>query len=253
MAIVYTSVTLDTASITTRGKATIDIFLTNLPTGTVYGSVIVNNHTFPIMHRMNKEYYAQVWGGRAGRMTAATVYVIMGDVAGPVLYAGALTLTVLAPTEPFVVQPLEWIKTTLSTYWDTTIMPKPGIYETGEVKGYTQLDLVRLIEIREGEVETESHGQGQYKTNKYPIEIICRSEHDANSKDIARNILAEVKSILETYWNDIAYTGLDFIEYSENDGVNLSMEASGRHEWRWNIKIVGVLRGRAGTPGDPVV
>jgi hypothetical protein len=214
---------------------------------------MVNGQAFPIKPRMNKEYYAEVWGGRAGRMTAATVYVVMGDTDGIVLYGGALTLTVSAPTEPFVVQPLEWVKTVLNTYWDTSIMPKPLIYETGEKKAYTQLELVRLIELREDEVETEVHGQGQYKTNKYPVEIICRSEHDATSKDIARNILAEVKTVIETYWNDIAYTGLDYVEFSENDGVNMSMEASGRYEWRWNIKIVGVLRGRAGTPGDPVV
>lgn len=253
MAIVFTSATLDSATITTRQKATLDIFLTAAPVGTVYGCVIVNNQAFPIKPRMNLEYYAEIWGARAGRMTAAPMYVIMGDNAGIVLFAGApLTLTITAPTEPFVVQPLDWVRTTLQTYWDTAYMPLPQIFKTGERKAYTQNDLIRLIEIRETDVETEPHGQGQYKTNKYPVEIICRSEHDADSVNIAPNMLAEVKTILETYWNDIAFTGLDYIEFADNDGINMSMEASGRFEWRWNIKIVGVLRGRAGTPGDPV-
>lgn len=177
--------------------------------------------------------------------------LILIDDDGAVLYGTPLTITVSESTEPYLVEPDEWVKSTLTDNWDTSFIDTPRIIYPYERKALDKQDLIKVIEIKEGKVETEAHGQGQYKTNRYPIEITCRSEGLESSKGDAKKLMAHTKELIETYWNNIQADGLDFVEFLPDDAQNMSVEMAGKFEWRWNIKIVGTLRGRAGTPQEP--
>jgi len=249
---------MSSTDITLRQTAEMQVILTNIPNGDVYGSVIISDSDstlFPavieLLKHSTKKYIARLWGGRIGRRTAATVKLVMMDDDGTVTYGTPITLTVAESDEPYVVRPAEWVKGILDTHWDTSFLGKPGIIYPYERKALGKKELGKIIEIKEGKVETEIHGQGNYKTNRYPIEIVCRSEGISDSDDICRKLLAHTKELLETYWNQIYADGMDYIEFLPDDGKNMSVEMAGKYEWRWNFKIVGALRGRAGTPDAP--
>ncbi len=245
-------------SITLRQTAIMEINLTNVPNGDAFGAVIIDDSDstlFPavieILKQSAKKYKALLWGGRVGRRTTGVVKLIMIDDDGTVTYGTPISLTVAESTEPYLVAPDEWVKDTLSTYWDTSFIDTPRIIYPYERKALDKQDLIKVIEIKEGKVETEVHGQGNYKTNRYPIEITCRSEGLESSKDDAKKLMAHTKELIETYWNQIYADGLDFVEFLPDDAQNMSVEMAGKFEWRWNFKIVGTLRGRAGTPEAP--
>jgi len=251
MTIAFSTVTIDNDSITLRNSANFNITLSSNPNGIVYGTVMANGIPVVVEQISTKKYKAAVWGGRVGRMLNGVVKVILTDDDGPVQYGTPITLTIAETTEPFVVQPQTWVKDLLDTYWDETFMSKPLIILPSERKANGAWDLKGMVEIVVDKVETEVKGRGDYKTNRYPIEIITRSEGKEDSEDRARNLLAECKRIIESYWNNISYLGLDFVEFLDDDGHDMSAKMAGKYEWRWNFKIVGPYRGRVGTPETP--
>jgi hypothetical protein len=253
MTIAYTSVTLSDSSVTLREKPTIRVVLTNSPNGTVYGAVVVGNadtgtsRSIELRYLSLKNYVAELWGGRIGRHTSTPIKVWMSDDDGVVEYGSALSITVTESSEPYVVRPATWVKDTLDTYWDTTHVGKPLFLYPYERKAKSKIDMMGHIEIVEGKAETEIHGRGDYKTNRYPIELIARCTSD----DKCQKLIAQSREVLETYWNDMNADGMDYIEWLPDDAQNLSVEMAGQFEWRQNFKIVGALRGRAGTPQEP--
>lgn len=229
----------------------LDIELAAAPVGDWYGAVVVNGTAHKLEQINDVKYQCKLFGGRVGRCNLATVYVVVGDTTG-VTVNSADRLTVTAQSEPWIPQPREWVKTVLELDWDTTFLDLPVIEMQEDMKSRRSIQGLRYIHITliEGLVKTQSHSQGRYKTNEYPVEIVVRSEGSKESDRLARDGMAEVKRIIEMNWNDILLPEFDYVRY-DDDAVPLHIEYAGKYEWRWRIRIMGVYRGRAGTPADP--
>jgi len=220
------------------------------PTGDWYGAVVVNGTAHKMKQVSDTIYEVKMFGGRVGRCTLATVYAIFGDTLG-VTTNSADRLSVTTPAEPFIPEPMEWVRDTLLADWDTNFLPLPLVEFQNRIKQRRQEKLSPVhITLAQGLVTTEVHAQGRYKTNEYPVEITVRSEGRKNSEALARNGMAETIRVIEMNWNGILHPSFDYVKYSD-DAVDMSMEYAGKFEWKWRIRLKAVLRGRAGTPADP--
>lgn len=256
MAIVYAGVQW-LANATMRDTIHVSVTLAGAPTGVTGGDIHIAGGIRPVsfgLKRVNDILYrAEVVCGMVGRCTAVPVTVVMWDTGGPVVYGLPLTLTVVECGEPYLPDTGEFVREMLKTGWDETYHRLPTIVLQSEEKALSMMDLKHIhITLAAKKTQTKARGCGRYKDTRYPLEIIVRSEGNPNSKVLARDGMAEVQRIIETNWNFLPNPWVDYIEF-EDDGVDLSYQAAGRYEWRWNISLVGKLRGRAGTPDRPDV
>jgi hypothetical protein len=265
MAIVYTSAVLGAATITLNGRTDCLVTLAGAPVGTVYGSVIVNQSAHPLKPLSGSVlvYRAQIKGARVGKTVgAATLKVIMEDTAGPVTYAGALTLTVTDPTPDYFPDPVEYVIEHIRDRWNTTLMPCPKIVREKDVRDIYMLPLkdgVILVATRE--VESTVRGRGMYKDNRYPVKLRCVRAATRESKDgvqdredpIWRRMVGEMKRCIEDDWNYLEHYEFDYFLFDMGDGHDRNDLGAGRMEFEWNFHLMAPMRGRYSAPATPYV
>ena len=253
MTITYNTVALDTASISLNNRAILTITLT-IPAavGTVHGAVTVNNSAFPIISRGSDTYTAELMAFQVKRCTAAPLFIVMADNAGPVEYVAApLTLTV-TDTPGYFPRPLDMLYTWFYTYWDTTAQPCPRVYRQRDLKSVNCNALPEgIIVIKELETIVKMRGQGQYFDGQYPCDIRVLVEGSANAEARFKYIVGEVIRILGLEWNYIGYTEFDYITF-RNMGYDKSDLSAGRYEWEIGVSIQSPLRGIAKAPAVPI-
>lgn len=256
MAIVYAGIGwIDTATMrdTIHAQVRLAVASAGQTGGCIYVHGGVKPTAFPLVQVNAITWKAEVVCGMVGRATAVPVSIGMWDTGGPVMYALPLTLTVTEHGEPYLPDPCEFVRGLIEAGWDPTFHKPPVVVLQSEEKRLAASDLKHIhITLVTKRVEAKARGIGRYKDTKYPVEVIVRSEGSPNSKVLAKEGMAEVQRILELNWNYLPYPWADYIEY-DDDGIDLSYAGAGRYEWRWNIKLVAKLRGRAGTNARPTV